>query len=78
MRVAVVHSVVALLAQTDKIAAVQRQLRVVLYWENVVNVFCLPEPSVSFALLAVVAVPPQDSVPCAFPLGCAVYLFHVA
>lgn len=72
MRVTVVHRVVALLAQADKIAAVQCQLRVVLYWKNVVNVFCLPDASVSLALLALVAVPPQDSVPCAFPLGCVV------
>lgn len=76
MRVAVVHGIVTLLAQADKIATVQRQLRVMLYWKNVVNVLCLPDASVSLALLALVAVPPKDSVPCTFPLGCVVYLFH--
>ena len=67
MRVSIVHTVVALLAETDQVPRFEREFRIDLQREDMVDMLRFSQASIPLALLALIFVAAQDGFPDALP-----------
>lgn len=67
MAIAVVHLIVAGLTERDQVPRFKAILWVMLNRKDMMDVFAGPHLSIAPALLALIAVPPEDALPCIFP-----------